>query len=94
MRCTSMQVWLHGLDVRLGPGLSNPAPFRLGGRNLDDDEQDLADLMQRIDQLNTKQRRIIGGVVATLQAFDDDGAARRWLQQQVPAIRAELKRAR
>ena len=42
--------------------------------NLDDDDrQDLADLMQRIDLMNAKQRRIIGGVVAMLQAFDDDG---------------------
>ena len=28
------------------------------------DEKDQADLMQRIDRLNTHQRRIIGGVVA------------------------------
>ena len=39
-----------------------------------DDEKDLADRMQRIDHLNIHQRRIIGGVVAMLQAFDDDAA--------------------
>jgi len=47
----------------------------------DDDRQDLADLMQRIDLMNAKQRRIIGGVVAMPQAFDYDGAARRWIDQ-------------
>ena len=41
-----------------------------------DDTEDLPDLMQRIDRLSAEQRRILGGVVATLQAFDDDGAAR------------------
>lgn len=40
-----------------------------------DDDPDLADLMQRIDRMNAKQRGIVGGVLATLQAFDDDDAA-------------------
>ena len=79
--------------MRLGPGLNHPAPFRLG-RTVDDTEQDLADLMQRIDRMNGEQRRIIGCVVAMLQAFDDDGAARGWIEQHEQSILAELKRAR
>ena len=59
----------------------------------DDTEQDLADLMQRIDRLNREQRRIIGGVVATLQGFDDDGAARRWIEHHQQSILDELRRA-
>ena len=61
---------------------------------MDDTEQDLADLMQRIDRMNAEQRRIVGAVVATLHAFDDDCAARRWLDQNEWSILAELKRAR
>jgi len=61
---------------------------------MNDIEQDLADLMQRIDRMNTKQRRIIGGVVAMLQAFDDDGAARRWLKQYEQSILEQLRQAR
>ena len=60
----------------------------------DDTEQDLADLMQRIDRMNTEQRRIVGGVVSMLQAFDDDGAARRWLDQHQKSILDELNRAK
>jgi hypothetical protein len=59
-----------------------------------DPELDLADLMQRIDRMNAEQRRIVGGVVATLQSFDDDGAARRWIEQHEQSILEELRRAR
>jgi hypothetical protein len=58
-----------------------------------DTEQDLADVMQHIDRLNPKQRRIVGGVVSTLQSFDDDGTARRWIEQYEQSILAELRRA-
>jgi hypothetical protein len=60
----------------------------------EDTEQDLADVMQRIDQMNAEQRRIIGRVVATLQAFDDDCAARRWIEQHEQSILEQLRRAR
>ena len=56
-------------------------------------EQDLAELMQRIYRLNHEQRRIVGGVVATLQGFDDDVAARRWIEQHQQSILDELRRA-
>ena len=58
-----------------------------------DPELDLADLMQRIDRMNAEQRRIIGALVSTLQSFNDDRAARRWIEQHEQLIRAELKRA-
>jgi hypothetical protein len=60
---------------------------------MDDTEQDLADLMQRIDRMNAEQRRIVGGVVAMLRSFDNDGGARQWLNQHQQSILAELKRA-
>ena len=56
-------------------------------------DQDLADLMQRIDRMSPEQRRIVGSVVARLQSFDDDGAARQWLKQNEQLILDELRRA-
>jgi hypothetical protein len=43
-------------------------------------------------RLNHEQRRIVGGVVATLQGFDDV-AARRWIEQHQQSILDELRRA-
>jgi hypothetical protein len=60
---------------------------------MDNTDQHLADLMQRIDRMNAEQRRIIGGVVAMLRTFDDTGAARRWLNQHQQSILVELRRA-
>jgi hypothetical protein len=59
----------------------------------DDIEPDLVDLLQRIDPMNHEQRAIVGGVLATLQAFDDDDAAGRWIDQHKQSILDELKRA-
>ena len=39
---------------------------------MDDDTDDFVDFMRRIDRMNHEQRAIVGGVLATLQAFDDD----------------------
>jgi uncharacterized protein HemY len=60
---------------------------------MDDDIDDLVDLLRRIDRMNREQRAILGGVLATLQAFDDDDAAGRWIEQQKQTILDELKRA-
>lgn len=59
-----------------------------------DPELDFADVLQRIDRMNAEQRRIVGGVVAKLQSFDDDGAARRWIEQHEQSILEELRRVR
>ena len=47
---------------------------------MDDDTDDLVEMMRRVDRMNHEQRAIVGGVIATLQAFDDDDAAGRWLE--------------
>jgi hypothetical protein len=60
---------------------------------MDDDTDDLVEMMRRIDRMNREQRAIVGGVLATLQAFDDDDAAGRWIEQHRQAILDELKRA-
>lgn len=66
---------------------------KMGLHMENDTEQDLADLMQRIDRMNPEQRRIVGCVVSMLRSFDDDCAARRWLEQHQKSILDELKRA-
>jgi hypothetical protein len=38
-------------------------------------------MMRRIDRMNHEQRAIVGGVLATLEAFDDDEAAGRWIER-------------
>jgi hypothetical protein len=37
--------------------------------------------------------KIIGGVVATLRSFNNEGIARLWLEQDEPLILADLRRA-
>ena len=44
---------------------------------MDDDIDDLLEMMRRFDRMNHEQRAIVGGVIATLQAFDDDDSAGR-----------------
>ena len=53
-----------------------------------------ASLMQRIDRMNPEQRALVGGVLATLQAFDDDAAAGRWIDEHKQSILDEAERAR
>ena len=65
----------------------------MGQHTNDETEQDLADLMQRIDRMNAEQRRIVGCVVSMLRSFDNDCAARRWLEQHQRSVLDELKRA-
>ena len=65
----------------------------IGGQKMDDDTDDLVDIMRRIDRMNREERAIVGGVLATLQAFDDDDAAGRWIEQHKQAILDQLKSA-
>ena len=60
---------------------------------MDDYTDDLVEMMRRIDRMNREQRAIVGGVLATLQAFDDDAAAGRWIDEHKQSILDELKRA-
>jgi hypothetical protein len=59
---------------------------------MDDDTDDLVEVMRRIDRMSREQRAIVGGVLATLQAFDDDDAGR-WIEQHEQTILDELWRA-
>jgi hypothetical protein len=51
-------------------------------------------IAKAIGRLNTKQRAIVGGVLATVQAIDSDTAAVKWLEASRDRIRNELRDAR
>jgi hypothetical protein len=57
------------------------------------DEEEHDRILDAIRNLNPKQREIILGKIATLQAFDDEEAAIRWLERNRDAIRAQIKDA-
>ena len=58
---------------------------------MDEDENDR--ILDAIRNLNPKQREIILGKIATLQAFDDDEASIRWFERNHEAILSQLKDA-
>lgn len=58
---------------------------------MDEGEHDR--IVDAIHKLNPKQREIILGKIATLQAFDDDEASIRWIERNRDAILAQLKDA-
>jgi hypothetical protein len=58
---------------------------------MDEDEHDR--ILDVIRKLNPKQREIILGKIATLQAFDDDEASVRWIERNRNAILSQLNDA-
>jgi hypothetical protein len=58
---------------------------------MDEDEHDR--LLDAIRNLNPKQRSIILGTIAILQAFADDEASISWIERNCNAILSQLKRA-
>ncbi len=63
---------------------------------MDEDMDRLNDrlIATAIGRLNTRQRAIVGGVIATVQAIDSDTAAVKWLEASRDRIRNELRDAR
>ena len=59
----------------------------------DFDELDAGLFLTAMADLNPMQRLIIDGVMATLQAIDDEEVAARWLKRNRRQILAELHRA-
>jgi hypothetical protein len=58
-----------------------------------DDEEGREKILDAIRKLNPKQRVIILGKIAMMQAFDDDDAAIRWFERNRDVIRAQIKDA-
>jgi len=61
---------------------------------LDEDQEQRERIIDGIRKLTPKQRAVILGKMATLQAFDDDAAADRWLERNREAILAQIKDAK
>ena len=57
----------------------------------DDEEQDR--ILDAVRKLNPKQREIVLGIIATLQIFDDDEAAARWIERNQAEFKAQIKDA-
>ena len=83
---------VHRVLCAFGPlpsvDMRSHAPRNGPGEKMDDDTDDLVEMMRRIDRMNHEQRAI-----ATLQAFDDDDAAGRWIEQHKQEILAGLRQA-
>ena len=58
-----------------------------------DDEEGRAKFFAAIRRVNPKQRVVILGTIATMQAFDDDDAAIRWFERNRDAILKQIKDA-
>jgi hypothetical protein len=57
----------------------------------EDEEHD--QMLDAIRRLNPEQRAVVLGTLATLQMFDDDEAAGRWVERNCDAIKTQIKDA-
>jgi hypothetical protein len=63
-----------------------------GGSDVTEDEEH-DQIIDAIRRLNPQQRAVILGTIATLQIFDDDEAAARWVARNRDAIKTRIKDA-
>lgn len=57
----------------------------------EDEEHD--QIIDAIRRLNPEQRAVILGTIATLQMFDDEEAAVRWIERNRDAIKTQIRDA-